>query len=116
MGAGRPHNSITPVWHNKAAIKVRIYRWLKWQDEVPGTKYDCAKMMEISRTTVIKWWDGMEWDGSKIDGFYKVMHWHDTHWEDLDYDRCARELNMPIDVVLLNVSTYKEMRGKYVYF
>lgn len=116
MTAGRPHDSKTPLWRNKAAIKVCIYRWLRWHDGVPGTKYNCAQMMEISRTTVIKWWDAMEWDEARNNSFHKVMHWHDTHWENLDYDQCASELNIPLEEVLFNVATYKEMRGKYVYF
>lgn len=116
MPAGRPYNSITPIWNNKAAIKVRIYHWLKWHDGDPGTKYDCAKMMGISRTTAIKWWDSMKWTEDRDKGFSDVIHWHCTHWEDFDYNRCAKELNMSVDEVLLNVATYNEMVPKYVMF
>ena len=110
---GRPYNSTTPAWRNKAAIKVRAYRWLE-RDK--ATKYGCAQMMQMSRTTVIKWWDAMEWSDERRKGFGDVIVWYNTHWENLDYDLCAEELGLSVEEVLLNVATYKELTPKYVLF
>ena len=116
MTAGRPLGSKTPPWKNKAAIKVRIYRWLKWHDGDPGTRYNCAKVMGISRTTVVGWWDTMSWTADRHKGFREVIHWYCTHLGIMDYEQCANDLNLPVDEVKLNVATYEEMVPKYVLF
>lgn len=116
MSAGRPHNSKTPLWKNKAAIKVRIYRWMRLHDDMEESRSECARMMEISRTTVIKWWDTMMWTKEADNAFHEVQHWYNTHWENLDYEQASKELRRHIDEVLLDVATYEEMRGKYIWF
>lgn len=73
-------------------------------------------MMEISRTTAIKWWDVVEWNEDLNKSFDKVIHWYNTHWDNLDYDQAAIELGRTVEDILLDVSTYKEMRWKYVWF
>ena len=110
---GRPYNSTTPTWRNKAAVKVRVYRWLEGDK---ATKYGCAQMMQMSRTTVIKWWDAMEWSDERRNGFGAVRTWCNKHWKNLDYDLCAEELGLTVDEVLLNVATFKELTPKYILF
>ena len=73
-------------------------------------------MMQMSRTTVIKWWDVMEWTDERRKVFGDVMTWYNTHWENLDYNLCAKELGLSVNEVLLNVATYKELTPKHVLF
>ena len=81
-----------------------------------ATKYDCAKMMQMSRTTVIKWWDAMGWTIEKDSAFSSVIHWYNAHWDNPDYNQAVQVLNISKENVLLNVATYKEMCPKYVIF
>ena len=111
MSAGRPHNSTTPIWRNNAAIKVRIYRWMK---SGSGTKMGCARDMEMTRTTVIKRWDTMEWTAEKLDNFQKVGAWYIHSKDREDLGLCAIELGLPIEDVFLDVATWKEMIPKYM--
>ena len=60
MKAGRPFNSITPAWRNKALVKVMAYRFLMGYKNQEATKAGCARYMSLSRTTVIKPWDDFE--------------------------------------------------------
>ncbi len=110
MTAGRPLNSKTPLWNNKAAIKVRIYRWM-YPD---GTRYGCAKTMAMSRTTVIKWWDSMAWSEQQRQAFNKVWSWMVPHDSQDDCHQCADELGMTLEDVLLDVATIQEMTPRYV--
>ncbi len=110
MTAGRPLNSKTPLWHNKAAIKVRIYRWMYPE----GTMYGCAKTMVMSRTTVIKWWERMAWSEEQRQAFGKVWAWLITHGGYGDCQECADELALLLEDVLLDVATIQEMTPRYV--
>lgn len=110
MKAGRPHNSTTPIWHNKAAIKVRIYRFLEGEQ---ATKVGCARYMNMSRTTVIKWWKTMEWTEEKRYNFKKVRDWYIENNYTSDLGACSIDLNIPIVDVFLDVATWKEMVPKY---
>lgn len=116
MKVGRPHNSKTPLWHNTAAIKVRIYLWMSYYWPETLSKSDCARRMSLSRTTVIKWWNIMAWDDAKMKAFSKVKHYYTTHWGNFDENLAVQELNMPLDNILLDVATFTEMSGKYIWF
>lgn len=113
MTVGRPLNSKTPAWNNTAAVKVRIYRYLHREK---ATKRNCSKAMNMSRTTVIKWWDSMNWTPADYNNFNAVIDWYDLHYSNADIELCAQELNLPIDCVLLNLATYKEITPKYIRF
>ena len=110
MKAGRPHNSTTPIWHNKAAIRVRIYRFLEGEQ---ATKVGCARYMNMSRTTVIKWWNAMEWTEEKKCNFKKVRDWYIENNYTSDLGACSIDLNIPIVDVYLDVATWQEMVPKY---
>jgi hypothetical protein len=56
------------------------------------------------------------WDDAKMKAFNKVMHYYTTHWENFDENLAVKELNMPLDNILLDVATFTEMAGKYVWF
>lgn len=113
MTVGRPLNSKTPVWNNTAAVKVRIYRYLHREK---ATKRNCSKAMNMSRTTVIKWWDAMAWTSADYKNFDAVITWYDQHYNHPCMETCAQELKLPIDCVLLNLATYKEITPKYIRF
>ena len=110
MKAERPHNSTTPIWHNKAAIKVRIYRFLEAEQ---ATKVGCARYMNMSRTTVIKWWNAMGWTEEKRCNFKKVRDWYIENNYTSDLGACSIDLNIPIVDVYLDVATWQEMVPKY---
>lgn len=111
MGAGRPHNSTTPIWRNKAAIKVRIYRWMKGEG---ATRLGCAKQMKMSRTTVVKWWDAMAWTAEKRRNMDAVGTWYIQHKQSPNLRQCAEDLGLPFESVQLDVATLCEMTPKYV--
>ena len=115
MGAGRPYKSKTPVWHNMKAIKVRVYRYLADNGDVPSTKNGCAKFMKLSRTTVRKWWDVMEWSEISRNTYNIVWQWRINNYADQDFDRCAKELNIPYDDVMLQVVTRDNIWGVYYF-
>jgi len=113
MKAGRPKNSKTPVWRNKAAIKVRIYRYLAENGDVPPTKSGCAAFMKLSRTTVIKWWDAMEWTEKSRNTYNIVWKWRIDNYTDQDFGRCAEELGISYDDVMFQVTTRENIWGVY---
>lgn len=111
MSAGRPYNSKTPLWNNKAALKVRIYRWIEFSG---GTKYGCAKVMHISRSTVIKWWDIMEWTPDLLTRYKRVKSWMGSNGFSTDAEACAKDLGISVDDAYLDIHTAQEMHPKYV--
>jgi len=110
MSAGRPHKSTTPIWRNKAVIKVGIYRFLEGEQ---ATKVGCARYMNMSRTTVIKWWDSMEWTEEKRCNFKKVIDWYVEYYYTSDLGACSIDLNIPIVDVFLYIALWQEMVPKY---
>ena len=107
MGAGRPHNSITPIWRNKAAIKVRIYRWIERDS---ATKIGCAKIMKMSRTTVIKWWDTMCWTKEDEERYKAIRGWIiNKYGNPCQYvpEVCAKDLEYDVEKVKLDMETLK---------
>lgn len=107
MGAGRPRNSITPIWRNKAAIKVRIYRWIERDS---ATKIGCAKIMKMSRTTVIKWWDTMCWTKEDEERYKAIKGWVINKYGDpCQYvpEVCAKDLGYDVEKVKLDMETLK---------
>lgn len=113
MQAGRPHNSITPVWRNKAAIKVRIYRWMECDS---ATKIGCARTMKISRTTVIKWWDTMCWTKEDKERYKSIRRWVISKYgAPCQYvpEVCAKDLGYELDKVKLDMEMLK-MEPKYI--
>ena len=113
MGAGRPYNSKTLVWRNMAAIKVRVYRYFADNGDVPPTKSGCATYMNLSRTTVIKWWDTMEWTENSRNTYNMVWKWRIDNYIDQDFGRCAKELGISYNDVMLQVITRDNIWGAY---
>ena len=110
MTAGRPHNNKTPLWRNKAAMKVRAYRWMEREN---ATRSGCAKVMGISRHTAIKWWNRMAWSEEDYKAFTAVRH-SECIVDEKAFTRCAEELGLSLDCVLLNVATYHEIFPKHL--
>lgn len=79
-----------------------------------ATKSACAREMEMSRTTVIKWWDVMRWTEEKRKAFKKVRQWYIEHDECFDPKLCAATLKLSIEDVYLDVATWRIMVPKYV--
>lgn len=115
MGAGRPKNSKTPIWRNEAVIKVRVYRYLADKGDVPPTKSGCAKFMKMSRTTINKWWDAMEWTEKSSKIYNDVWKWRIKNYSDQSFLRCAKELGVSFDDVMLQVVTRDNILGIYYY-
>ena len=77
MKAGRPFNSITPAWRNKALVKVMAYRFLMGYKNQEATKAGCARYMSLSRTTVIKHWDALDWTADDFEAIDTIKdRWH----------------------------------------
>lgn len=112
MTAGRPHNSNTPLWRCKAAINVRLYRYVHTKD---GSQSACAREFGMSRTTVIKYWDAAEWTAENEAVYNRVRKWHWSHLDNLDYHQCADELGMTYDEVMYHITVFKNLWGKYIY-
>ena len=69
--------------------------------------------MNMSRTTVIKWWKTMEWTEEKRYNFKKVRDWYIENNYTSDLGACSIDLNIPIVDVYLDVATWQEMVPKY---
>lgn len=118
MRAGRPYNSKTPVWRNKTAIKVRMYHFLCFQEHKTPTKYGCAKYMNISRTTAIKWFDVMKWNNDRNTEYWAVRKWllenYKVEGQHIP-ERCAEELGYNLTDVQLDMEMFK-IEHNYVLF
>ena len=118
MTAGRPYNSITPLWRSKPAVKVAWYQFLCFIEHKEPTMYGCAKMMKISRTTVIKWFEATKWSEIRDKQYWLVRKWILEHLrEDCCYDseRCSSELRMPKEEVFLFMEMFK-IEPQYILF
>lgn len=74
MGAGRPFNSKTPAWRSKPAIKVGAYKLLCYLRGREATKSECSRNLNLSRNTVIKWWNSVDWNGEDFDIFEQTFY------------------------------------------
>ncbi len=108
MSAGRPYNSMTPVWRSKPAAKVRAYRFLMG---AKGTKAECARNTGLSRSTVIKWWNQVEWTPENSQTFNDIQNWMGmtTHYKNFNSIRCASEMGIPVDIVEFELITLDEI-------
>ena len=118
MEAGRPYNSITPPWHSKPAIKVRMYHLLCFLKGETPTVYGCAKLMQISRTTATKWFGMMKWNMEKDEHYKTVRNWLLSHsHDDSPYtaDDCAKDLKFDLDETRLDIEMLKIERKYIIY-
>lgn len=118
MTAGRPFNSITPLWRSKPAVKVAMYHFLCFLNHKEPTMYGCAKMMKISRTTAIKWFDVTKWSKNRDEQYRSVRKWILEHLrEDCCYDSklCSSELMLPEEEVFLFMEMLK-IEPQYILF
>lgn len=115
MATGRPQNSKTPAWRSKPAIKVRAYRFLMGDK---GTKADCANVTNLSRTTVIKWYDQVAWTPETSKNFEIMQNWMIDHagHHNISAKRCAAEVGLPLEIIQYEFKTLNEisviLRGK----
>jgi len=107
---GRPRNSLTPPWRNQAAVKVRAYRLLNRN----GSKYDCAKTMRMSRTTVIKWWDAMEWTKNDSLNYVRCSIWLYLNMR-ADLKLCSKDLGLSFDEVMLHVRIHEYLVSNRIF-
>ena len=117
MPAGRPHNSITPAWRSKPAVRVCAWKLFRFLTEQETTKSECARELGISRSTVIKWWNTIDWDENFII-FQRVFDWR-VCWvkhPEKSFDDCAEELNISVEKVQFMEKIRKELKkwSKYL--
>ena len=111
MSAGRPHNSTTPVWKSKPAVKIRAYMCLKGRY---ATKCDCAREIGLSRTTVYKWWGEVaNYDYERM-AVWVVIMWkkrvgYGIYDWNIDLEKCSEETNFTKEEILLEIATIKEL-------
>ncbi len=98
--AGRPTGSTTPVWRNEAAIKVAVYRFLMNYKHQEATKSGCARYMDVSRTTAIKWWDTIRWTQEDLKNLTTIREeWNDDIDDEDNVTRLAEEYDLEADYI-----------------
>lgn len=111
MTAGRPYNSTTPAWRSKPAVKVGMYHFLCHIHYYEGpTKSGCARLMGISRNTVIKWFDDLRWSQERNGQYRAVRDWVIEHFYNgspYDTKQCSADLALPEGNVRFFMEMYK---------